>query len=114
MNTRRHERAAKPSAELRADRALGLEVVGLNGRPIGRLEEFRVERRGADWIVTEYEIGGAGLLERLGLGARLLFGRESGGYLARWDQLELNETGPIRLTCPIDELRRFGNDQKAK
>jgi hypothetical protein len=106
MTARRSDREAPKPAELRADRALGRDVVALNGQRIGRLEEFRVERRGADWVVIEYEIGEAGLLDRLGLGARLLFGRAGGGYLARWDQLELNEAGPIRLTCPIDELRR--------
>lgn len=107
MTRRQSGRMAPPPAELRADRALGREVVGLNGRRVGRLEEFRVERRGADWVVTEYEIGAAGLLDRLGLGAGLLFGREGSGYLARWDQLELNDAGPIRLTCPIGDLRRF-------
>ena len=32
---------------------------------LGRIEEFRAERRGQGWVVTEYVIGSAGLLERL-------------------------------------------------
>jgi hypothetical protein len=52
-------------------------------------------------------IGAAGLLERLGLGARLILGRDrAGGYVARWDQMDLsNPTGP-RISCPVKDLRR--------
>jgi len=62
-----------PTVQL--DRLLGREVHTANNRRLGRLEEFRAERRGSDYVVTEYVIGAAGLAERLGLGLRLILGR---------------------------------------
>jgi hypothetical protein len=41
------------STSLRLDRLLGREVRTANNRRLGRLEEFRAERRGSDWVVTE-------------------------------------------------------------
>jgi hypothetical protein len=95
------------SASLRLDRLVGREVYTANHRRLGRLEEFHAEPRGKEWIVTEYVIGAAGLMERLGLGARLLFGLDRpAGYLARWDQLDLSNPERPTLTCPVGELRR--------
>jgi hypothetical protein len=95
------------SAALRLDRLLGREVYTANNRRLGRLEEFRAEKRGTEWVVTEYVIGSAGLVERLGLGARLILGlKPEGGYLARWDQLDLGDPRRPRLTCAVGELRR--------
>jgi hypothetical protein len=95
------------STEIRLDRLLGREVHTRNNRRLGRLEEFRAERRGSDWVVTEYVIGAAGLIERLGLSARLILGIEpAGGYVARWDQMNLTNPERPRISCPVDELRR--------
>jgi hypothetical protein len=91
--------------ELRLDRMLGRQVVSMNGRPVGRLEECRVECDGDRWTVVEYEIGVAGLWDRLGLGARLLVGLERHGYRLRWDQLAITDDGRMQLTCSVDELR---------
>ena len=92
---------------VRLDRLLGREVHTANNRRLGRLEEFRAERRGADWIVTEYVIGAAGLAERLGLGVRLILGiNRSSGYVARWDQLDLSNPDRLRISCPVEDLRR--------
>jgi hypothetical protein len=55
-------------------------------------------------VVTEYVIGASGLLERLGVAAKLLFGRRGGGYAARWDQVDISDPERPRLTCPIEEL----------
>jgi hypothetical protein len=46
----------------------------------------------------------AGLSERLGLGVKMIFGKGGGGYLARWDQLDLSDPHRPRLTCSVDEL----------
>jgi hypothetical protein len=95
------------STSLRLDRLLGREVHTANNRRLGRLEEFRAERRGSDWVVTEYVIGAAGLLERLGLGARLIVGIDhAGGYVARWDQMDLSNPDSPRISCPVKDLRR--------
>ncbi len=91
--------------EIRLDRLLGRRVLGGNNRSIGRLEEFRVEEQRDSYVVTEYVIGKAGLLERLGVGFKLLFGRHGGGYVARWDQLDISDPEKPRLTCRIEELR---------
>lgn len=92
--------------EVRLDRLLGRRVLAPNNQPIGRLEEFRVEKRGSGLVITEYVIGAAGLAERMGVTIKLLFGRRAGGYTARWDQLDISDPARPRLTCPASELRK--------
>jgi hypothetical protein len=92
------------ASEVRLDRLLGRQVLAVNNRPVGRLEEFRVEKRGTGSVVTEYVIGVAGLAERLGLGIGLVLGRTRGGFVARWDQLDLRDPEHPRLTCPLEQL----------
>jgi hypothetical protein len=95
------------NASLRLDRLLGREVHTANNRRLGRLEEFRAERRGTDWVVTEYVVGAAGLVERLGLGVRLILGIDrASGYLVRWDQMDLTNPDRPRISCSVQELRR--------
>lgn len=96
------------SNERRLDRLLGRRVIGRNNEPIGRIEEFRADKHGTGCVITQYVIGQAGLLERLGLGVRLLIGRKkSGGYLARWDQLDISDPDRPRLKCPASELQKL-------
>jgi hypothetical protein len=90
--------------ELRLDRLLGRRVFARNAQSVGRIEEVRVERRGSGWIVTEVVIGAGGLLERLGVGVRLLFGPRTRGRVARWDQLDMTDPERPRLTCSREEL----------
>jgi putative intracellular protease/amidase len=92
--------------EIRLDRLLGRNVAGRNGQRVGRLEEFRAEPHGKGLVVAAYVIGSAGLLERLGVGIKLLAGRHVGGYVARWDQLDISDPDRPRLTCGIEELER--------
>jgi len=93
---------------VRLDRVLGRRVMAANNRSIGRIEEFRAERRGAGWVVIAYTIGAAGLWERLGLALRLVYGTgKRHGYVARWDQLDLSNPDVPRLRCPVDELERL-------
>lgn len=95
------------SVTLRLDLLVGREVYTANNRRLGRLHEFRAEQRAAGWVITEYVIGGAALLERLGLGVRLILGLQpAAGYVARWDQLDLSNPKRPRLTCPVQDLRR--------
>jgi hypothetical protein len=95
------------SVSLRLDRLVGREVYTANNRRLGRLHELHAERRGSTWVITEYVIGGAGLVERLGLGVRLVLGiARPKGYVARWDQLDLSNPDRPRLTCPVQDLRR--------
>lgn len=95
------------STTVRLDRLIGRKVRMANNRRLGRLEECRAERRGNSWVVTEWVIGSAGLLERLGFGVRMILGMRAGrGFVARWDQLDLSDPDRPRLTCEIEELRR--------
>ena len=95
------------NGDLRLDRLPGREVRTANGRRLGRLHECRAEQRGDEWLVHDYVIGTAGLLERLGLGVRLVLGITAGeGYIVRWDQLDLSDPERPRLTCPVGDLRR--------
>ena len=93
--------------EVRLDRLVGREVYTADQRRLGRLEEFRAERRGTSWIITEYVIGAAGLMERLGLGVWLILGiTRATGYVARWDQLDLSNPDRPTLTCGVEDLQR--------
>jgi hypothetical protein len=92
---------------LRLDRMIGRVVRTSNHRPLGRLEECRVVRRGHEWVVSEWIVGPAGLLERLGLGARLIVGAPRGrSFIVRTDQLDLTDPERPRITCAVDDLRR--------
>jgi hypothetical protein len=87
---------------------IGRTVLTANNRRLGRLQECRAERRGDRTVVLEWMVGPAGLLERLGLGARMVLGPvKPTGYLVRWDQLDLTNPEQPRLSCPVDDLERL-------
>ena len=95
------------TGEVRLDRLVGREVYTANHRRLGRLEEFRAERRGTSWIITEYLIGAAGLMARLGLGVRLILrSKRASGYIARLDQLDLSNPDRPTLRCSVESLQR--------
>ena len=91
--------------EVRLDLLIGRQVLAGNNRRVGRLEEFRAEVRDGACVVTEMVIGVAGLLERLGLGVKMVLGKKRGGYVARWDQIDLSDPTHPPLTCSVTELR---------
>ena len=93
---------------IRLDRLIGRTVLTGNNRPLGRLEECRAEERGGNWIVVEWFVGPGALLQRVGLGARMILGPvKRSGYLVKWDQLDLTDPDRPRLTCRVDDLQRF-------
>jgi sporulation protein YlmC with PRC-barrel domain len=92
--------------EIHVERLLGRRVLATNGRRIGRLEEVRVQKHGAGFVVAEYHIGPAALLERLSVRALRLFGgRPRRTYAVPWKDLDLSDPESPRLLCPVDELR---------
>jgi hypothetical protein len=99
--------ARETNHEVRLEELLGRQVLAANNQALGRLEEVRAERQGNRYVVIEYVIGVLGLFERLGIGFKLLFGGRGGGYVARWDQLDISDSEHPRLTCRIEELRRL-------
>ena len=95
----------KPN-ELRLDCLIGRVVYSQTDHRVGRLEEVHAKVHGKGCVITEYLLGSAGLSERLGVSFGLLFGRRGGGYLARWDQIDLSDPDHPRLTCPLEQLKR--------
>jgi hypothetical protein len=97
---------AKKARELRLELLLGRRVVDGDGHVVGRLEEFRATREDDAWVVTEFEIGRAALLERLAIrNFGWVPGKGPAGYRARWDQIDLRDPDHPRLTVPIEELK---------
>jgi hypothetical protein len=93
--------------DIHLDRLLGRVVHARNNQPVGRIHEFRTEQQGSEWTVSEYVIGAAGLLERLGIGLRLILGVRPRGHVARWDQLDISDPEHPRLTCDVERLRQL-------
>jgi hypothetical protein len=92
--------------ERRVELLIGRRVYGTDDRPVGRLEEIRARREGEHFVVTEYHIGPAALVERLALrhvGIRLPWVKP--GYIARWDQIDLSDERRPRLLSPVDDLK---------
>jgi hypothetical protein len=75
---------------------------------VGRIEEVRAEKDGADLVVTEYLMGPGALRERLA--ARL--GRGAKGYAASWNQLDLSDPDRPCLNCSAEELRKLGASRR--
>ena len=97
---------AKRANELRVERLVGRRVYDAARRVVGRLEEFRATREGEAWVVTEFDIGRAALLERLAIRhLGWLPGGRPAGYRARWDQLDLSDPERPQLTVPVEELK---------
>jgi hypothetical protein len=95
--------------EIHLDLLLGRSAVARNGKPIGRIEEFRAERRGHELVVTEYHLGPEALLERLSVsGLRFLslfrIKTRKRGHRVPWDKLDLSNPKKPRLTCSVEEL----------
>jgi hypothetical protein len=90
------------------DELLGRDVKAPDGSRAGHLHEVRVERRGEEYVVTDYLIGIAGLLVRLGVEVwRSHAGGSNSGYVVAWHQLDLSDPRSPRLKCPVSELRKW-------
>jgi hypothetical protein len=85
---------------------IGRQVLAMNGRSIGRIEELRAEDRGHGPAVSVVCIGPAALLERLSAPVALLIGRRQ-GYLARVNQIDFSDPKRPRLRVSVSELDRL-------
>jgi len=92
--------------ELRIEQLLGRKVFGSRGEKIGRVEEIRARRYGSGCVSTELVIGVLGLLERLDVGAKMLLGGQTGGYIVKWDQIDVSDPNKPRLLVPVKDLER--------
>lgn len=111
--------------EIHLELLLGRRVVDAEGRHAGRLEEMRAELRADEWVITEFLVGRAALVERLsawkiGMSLLRLLGSRKGaaaGYRVPWDKLDLSDPARPRLSCLCDELeifQRAGRARKSK
>jgi hypothetical protein len=95
--------------EVQLELALGRPVVDREGRRAGHVEEFRAEQRDGEWVVVEYLLGAAGLLERLGIdqlsGLLGLPLPRRARYRVPWDQLDISDPRYPRLSGRTADLR---------
>ena len=97
------------TGEVHLERILGRRVVAANGRPVGRLEEVRAEKRGAGLVVVEYHLGPGALLERLSASVLRMFGgRRRRIYAVPWAELDLSDPEKPRLRGAVEDLRPPG------
>jgi sporulation protein YlmC with PRC-barrel domain len=105
------------SNELHLELLLGKQVLDSEGRAVGRIEEIRAQQQGNEWVIQEYLVGSAALLERLsawkiGLGILKLLGARKvhAGYRIPWDQLDLSDPESPSLHCTHSDLKAL-NEQ---
>ena len=99
-------------SEIHLELLLSKPVLDSTGKSVGRIQEVRAEQQGEEWIVKEYLIGYAAVLERLsawtiGLKILHLLGAQKiyGGYTIPWDKLDLTDPDKPRLRCSLDALK---------
>jgi hypothetical protein len=93
--------------EVRIEQLLGRQVIGANGRPVGRIEEFRAQRHGQGAAVNEILLGLMGMLARLDVGRKLLFGGKRPGYIVRMDQIDISDPEKPKLTVAVEALEKI-------
>lgn len=105
--------------EIHLELLLGRQVVDTSGNPVGRIEEVCAEQQGKDWVVKEYLIGAAAVIERLSawtiaLSILRLFGARKihGELRIPWNKLDLTDPEHPRLCCTLEELKDLSKQQK--
>ena len=102
------------TCEIHLELLLGKQVLDSTGKAVGRIEEVRAQQQGDEWVIQEYLVGSAALLERfsawtIGLGILHLLGARKihGGYRVPWDKLDLANPEQPRLRCTLGELKEI-------
>ena len=101
---------------MRVEELLGRKVVDAEGRSAGRIEELRAHVRDGKCVVTRFDLGREGLLERLSVGGvtlelvALLGGRRGAarGHSVPWEQMDLHDPKHPRLRCRVADLQSAG------
>ena len=92
------------SGEVRVQDLLGRLVRAGNNQHIGRIEEIRVEKHGKGFVVREYHLGAAALMERLSAHVGSWFGRARRLRVVPWDRLDLGDPRHPRLRGDVATL----------
>jgi sporulation protein YlmC with PRC-barrel domain len=96
---------------IRLQHLIGKQVWGLDGKPIGRIEEVVTESLDGKLLIKEYHLGTFGLLERLSAAEigrslpRVLGAARGDGLAVPWDQMDLTSLKRPTITSSIDDLR---------
>ncbi len=106
--------------ELRLELLLGKCVFDAMGDRVGRIEEIRAEQQNDEWVILEYLVGIAAIVERLsawnlGTGLLQLLGARkiNKSYRIPWDKLDLSDPDRPRLTCTVDQLKEISKQLEA-
>ncbi|MEO8624540.1 MAG: hypothetical protein ABI625_25890 [bacterium] len=97
--------------EVHVERLLGRRVRDENGVVLGRLEEFLIETVDDEPAVTEFHIGTAALIERIGaFFLKLPFIGVLGGtpteYRVAWNLMDLSDPRRPRVRAAKQQLHR--------
>lgn len=95
--------------EIHVEMLLGKRVFGLNGKPVGHLEEIVADLRDGECFVEEFHVGSYAVLERLaalsiGRNTLRIFGATK-GYRVPWDKLDLSDAERPRLLCSVKDSK---------
>ena len=98
--------------EAHVEHLLGRRVRDIDGHVVGRLEELRVEIVDGEYVVTEFHIGGAAVVERIAafitqLPFFTLIPHARKGYRIPWTQLDLSDPRHPRVRVHRAELQRM-------
>jgi hypothetical protein len=99
---------------LRFDLLMGCRIRDVDGAVVGRLEEVRMERRGAEWVATDFHMGTGAALERFSASVFGIPRNAQRGWSATWEQMDWTDPGRPRVRCRRDELRRFTRPAPAR
>jgi hypothetical protein len=98
---------------IHVEHLLGRKVRDSEGRKAGRIEEIRCQNRQGQCRVSEYLLGGGGLMERLSVPdlsltlIRLLGSRRfSSTHRVPWNQMDLADPKHPKLRCRREELEQ--------
>ena len=101
-----------PKRRIHLELLLGHQVLDVEGKPAGRIEELVARRDGEECFVAAYVLGREGLAERMSvaglsslfvgfLGARR---HSPAGHRVPWNQMDLTDPQQPRLRCTLREL----------
>ena len=86
---------------------LGRKVRDSEGKKAGRILAVLAVNQGEDCVISEYHLGTAALLTRLGFSAGMIAGLpiHSEPLRVPWEKMDLRDPHKPRLTCPLGELK---------
>jgi len=101
-------------ARIHVELLLSRQVLDVEGKPAGRIEEIVARRQDEEWLIESYLLGRKGLIERLSIPefvrafVHLLGGRKRvPTHQVPWKQMDLSEAQRPRLRCRAEDVERW-------